>query len=124
VSAYALTACAALAAAAAVAAAGCGGGTARPVVAGGDAANGQRLIEHYGCGACHVIAGITPQGHVGPSLRAFASDRRIADTLPNTVANVVRWIRNPQRVRPGTDMPVLGLGERGARDVAAYLYGQ
>jgi cytochrome c2 len=109
-------------AAAAVVAGGCGSGTAQPPVPGAHSANGKRLIEYYGCGACHVIAGITPQGRTGPSLVSFAGNRQIAGTLPNTAANLVRWIERPQRIRPGNDMPDLGIGPPGAKDIAAYLY--
>jgi cytochrome c2 len=109
-------------AAAAVVAGGCGSGTAQQPVPGAHSANGKRLIEYYGCGACHVIAGITPQGRTGPSLVSFAGNRQIAGTLPNTAANLVRWIERPQRIRPGNDMPDLGIGPPGAKDIAAYLY--
>jgi cytochrome c1 len=46
----------------------------------------------------------------------------IAGHLPNTPANLVRWIMHPQEVAPGTLMPDLGVPERQARDIAAYLY--
>jgi cytochrome c1 len=42
--------------------------------------------------------------------------------MPNTPGNLIRWIRNPRSVEPGTAMPALGLSEREARDIAAYLY--
>jgi len=35
---------------------------------------------------------------------------------------MVRWIRGPQRFHPGSAMPDLGVSERDARDIAAYLY--
>jgi cytochrome c len=107
-------------------AAGCGRGTTRPdLPASASPARGKQLIEYYGCGACHVIGGIaTANGHVGPALTNFSADRQIAGTLPNTAANVVRWIRNPQKIAPKTDMPTLGIGRQGAQAIAAYLYGQ
>lgn len=46
----------------------------------------------------------------------------IAGELPNSPANLVRWIKDPKSVEPGTDMPDLGLTDQQARDVAAYLY--
>lgn len=33
-----------------------------------------------------------------------------------------RWLREPQRVNPDSAMPDLGVSERDARDMAAYLY--
>ncbi|HET7572874.1 MAG TPA: hypothetical protein VFJ77_09445 [Gaiellaceae bacterium] len=115
----------ALAAALAAAVAACGSGTTRPDLPNASAARGKQLIEYYGCGACHVIGGIAAaNGRVGPSLRGFSGKREIAGVLPNTAGNVVRWIMNPQQISPRTDMPDLGVGERGARSIAAYLYGQ
>jgi cytochrome c2 len=116
----------ALVAAAAVATAGlvagCGSGTAHPPVPDASSSQGRKLIAYYGCGACHVIAGVTPAGHVGPSLVGFGSHRQIAGTLPNTTENLVRWIQHPQQILPKGDMPDLGIGPNGARDIAAYLY--
>lgn len=111
------------AAAAAVFVTGCGASIASVPVAGGDARDAPGLIDAYGCGACHTISGIADaDGEVGPSLAGFASRRTIAGMLPNTPANLVRWIWHPQAVEPGTVMPDLGLSERDARDIAAYLY--
>jgi cytochrome c1 len=46
----------------------------------------------------------------------------IAGKLSNTPDNVEQWIRNPQSVTPGTDMPNLNVSERDARDITAFLY--
>jgi len=35
----------------------------------------------------------------------------------------VRWIMAPQSLVPRNAMPDLGVPERSARDIAAYLYG-
>jgi cytochrome c1 len=45
----------------------------------------------------------------------------IAGSLPNNQANLVRWIRNPQAIDPETAMPMLGVTERDALDMSAYL---
>ena len=37
-------------------------------------------------------------------------------------ANLIRCIREPQDVLPGTAMPVLGVTEQDGKDIAAYLY--
>ena len=34
---------------------------------------------------------------------------------------MAEWIRHPQQMKPGTAMPDLGVGEREARDIAAFL---
>jgi cytochrome c1 len=61
-------------------------------------------------------------GMVGPPLVHFAHRTIIAGLLPNTPANLVRWVQYPQQVVPGNAMPNGGLDDQQARDVAAYLY--
>jgi cytochrome c len=103
----------------------CGGITDEPPpeVPDGDPRLGAQVIEDYGCGSCHRIAGIPEaDAMVGPPLDEFSRRRIVAGRLPNTAANVIRFIRDPDAVSPGTAMPELGLTEQEARDVAAYLF--
>ncbi|HEY1559595.1 MAG TPA: c-type cytochrome [Caulobacteraceae bacterium] len=90
---------------------------------GGDARQGAVIVVRESCGACHQIPNI-PQadGQVGPPLDHFAERTVIAGMLPNTPANLERWIRSPQTVTPGNAMPDSKMSEAEARDVAAYLY--
>jgi len=89
----------------------------------GDAAHGKQLVQQYACGACHAIPGIrAPGGRVGPPLGGFSQRDYIAGRLPNTPSNLARWLLDPPSVNPDTAMPVVGLQDRDARDVAAYLY--
>ena len=93
------------------------------VSAGGNSDAGKELIVSKGCGACHVIPGVQgARGLVGPPLYFFSRRTMIAGELPNTPDNLVRWIKDPKQVEPGTAMPDLGLDDQQARDVAAYLY--
>jgi cytochrome c1 len=46
----------------------------------------------------------------------------IAGMLPNSTENFEQWIRNPKDVNPRTAMPALGVSERDAADIAAYIY--
>lgn len=93
------------------------------VATGGDARRGAQLVHDIGCGSCHTIPGIRgARGLVGPPLYFFSRRTYIAGQLPNTPANLVRWIMDPPAIEPGTAMPRLGLDEQQARDVAAYLY--
>ena len=90
---------------------------------GGNPDRGRTAIERYRCGACHTIAGIRgASGVVGPPLNGIASRRNLAGRLPNTPANLLRWIKNPQQVEPGSVMPDMAIGDRDARDISAYLY--
>ncbi|HLZ42165.1 MAG TPA: c-type cytochrome [Candidatus Sulfotelmatobacter sp.] len=106
--------------------AACTGGkitAAYTVETGGDALRGAAVIDQYRCGACHYIPGIhDARGMVGPPLMFFAQRTFIAGEVPNSPENLVRWIRSPKSIEPGTAMPDLGLSDQEARDVAAYLY--
>lgn len=98
-------------------------GSAIQQVPGGDPERGRRLIAAYGCGSCHQVPGVPGAvGRVGPSFVGFAHRTYIAGSLRNEPAELIRWIRTPQQVRPGTVMPDLGVGEREAGDIAAFLY--
>lgn len=92
-------------------------------VPGASVARGKRAVDTFGCGACHVIAGVPgARGQVAPPLTGVARRAYIAGTLPNTPENMVRWLEDPQLVEPGTAMPNLGIDASTARDIAAYLY--
>lgn len=89
----------------------------------GDPAAGRRIIHDAGCGSCHTIPGVRgADGLVGPPLTSFARRSFIGGTAPNTPENLVRWVQNPRTIEPHTAMPNLGLDDRQARAVAAYLY--
>ena len=89
----------------------------------GNAGTGKHLIYSYGCGSCHRIPGIAQaNANIGPPLTEFAYRRYIAGSLVNTPENLFRWIRDPQQIEPGTAMPNLGISERQAHHIAAYLY--
>ena len=92
-------------------------------VAGGDVRRGAQVIAQFHCGSCHSIPGIRgAEGMVAPPLEHFSQRSFIAGELPNTPENLVRWVKDPPAVEPGTAMPALGLSDQQARDVAAYLY--
>ncbi|MDB4990671.1 MAG: uncharacterized protein JWN04_5849 [Myxococcaceae bacterium] len=112
---------------AAVALAGCSRETERLAedLTGGDVGRGKNAFRKYGCGTCHEIHGEqTAQGHVGPTFHDFAAQSYLPGGLTSSPDNLVRWIRHPREVEPLTAMPELGVTERDARDLAAYLYTQ
>jgi cytochrome c1 len=113
-------------AASCIAAVGCTGGKTLPAynaMVGGNASQGRHVIVSKGCGSCHVIPGIhNAKGLVGPPLMFFSRRTMIAGELPNSPENLVRWLKNPPAIEPGTAMPDLGLTDQQAHDVAAYLY--
>jgi cytochrome c1 len=103
--------------------AACGQRPEPPRVAGGDVDRGRAAIERYGCAACHTIPGVPASGaNVGPPLLHLGERGYIAGVLPNTPEQLVRWLRDPPAIAPGTAMPNLGLSPAEAADIAAYLY--
>ncbi len=95
----------------------------RHTVAGGKPAHAPAAMRDYGCGSCHAIPGVRgADSQVGPPLAGFARRRFIAGRVPNEPEELVRWIRHPQGIKPGTAMPDLGVSDQHARDIAAYLY--
>jgi cytochrome c len=89
----------------------------------GDPERGRLAIRAYGCATCHTVPGVPgADALVGPPLTSFAERSYVAGVLTNTPDNLVRWIRHPRQVDSLTAMPDMGVGERDARDIAAYLY--
>lgn len=87
-----------------------------------DPGRGRRALRQYAFATCHAIPGIVDvNAPVGPPLERIGTRERIAGMLPNTPDDMVRWLRFPQQVNPLTAMPDLGVSERDARDMAAYL---
>jgi len=90
---------------------------------GGDWHRAEAHLVRYGCAGCHTIPGISrANGLVGPQLISLSRRIYVAGMLPNSPDNLIRWIVNPRDVNPKTAMPVTGISEDEARDVAAYLY--
>jgi cytochrome c len=87
-------------------------------------AEGQALMAQKGCGGCHIVPGVAgASGTIGPSLAGVASRTSIAGgSVPNNGPDdLKRWILDPPAVKPGTQMPKLGLADDEATKIVAYL---
>ncbi len=104
--------------------AGCGKDeAAAPSVAGGDPKQGQHLIAQYQCAACHQIPEVPgAHGNAGPPLDAFGRKSYTAGGTRTPPDTRLRWLDNPQAMKPGTLMPDVGVSPEEARHMAAYLY--
>ena len=92
-------------------------------ITGGDPSRGEAMFIQYGCGGCHGVKHVRKAvGAVGPPLDGIAVRAVVAGKLDNSPANLQLWIRDPQKVSPGTAMPDLNVGEQDARDISAFLY--
>jgi cytochrome c2 len=90
---------------------------------GGNPGKGHDAIRRYGCQSCHSIPGVTGAiALVGPPLSGIADRAYIAGVLPNSPENMIKWLRNPPAVDDKTAMPNMGVTEKDARNIAAYLY--
>ena len=87
----------------------------------GSPERGRILVSRYGCPACHVITREDVKGLVGPPLTNIATRSYIAGRFPNEPIDMQQWLQHPQTMKPGTSMPDLGVTERDAADIAAYL---
>jgi len=81
---------------------------------------GKDLFQAKPCPTCHTIAGLST-GTVGPELSHVASKTQIAGTLPMNHDDLVKWLLNPPGVKPGTQMPNLGLSDQEANQLADWL---
>ena len=85
-----------------------------------------------GCATCHTVSGTDARAVVGPNLTHVGSRSTIAaGLLENDLDNLVAWISNPHRIKPGVDsfddaarfMPAFErvLTPEQIRAIAAYL---
>jgi len=85
------------------------------------AQQGKEIFGKSACVGCHTLAGVS-LGHIGPDLTHFASRTTFAGSLMRTTPeNLVKWIENPDHMKPGARMPNLGMTGEQSRALAAYL---
>jgi cytochrome c oxidase subunit 2 len=83
---------------------------------------GQGVFMTNACIGCHRIDGTQASGVFGPDLTHVGSRTTIAaGVLDNTTENLIRWIANPQEVKPGNLMPNMDLTDDQVEQLAAYL---
>jgi mono/diheme cytochrome c family protein len=88
----------------------------------GDAVRGKKILGQYACQSCHKVPGVTGSDvDVGRPLDGLARRPVIVGRLAPTQDNLIAWIRNPQAIEPRTAMPNMGVTERDALDISAYL---
>jgi len=86
------------------------------------ARRGEQLFMEMSCVNCHTINGSAAHARVGPDLTHVASRGQIcAGMLDNTPENLGRWLRNPQAVKPGAEMPNFEFTEAQVAALTAYL---
>src|SRR4051812_27774415 len=90
--------------------------------AGALAQAGYAYITTRECASCHAIAGTPASGQVAPDLTHIASRSSIAaGTLPMSHDNLAAWIADPQRLKPGNNMPNVPLTPQQLAAITPYL---
>lgn len=87
-----------------------------------NAGGGSQLFMSKTCGNCHRIAGTPAKGNVGPDLTHIGSRQTLlAGLLQNTPQNLESWIKHPQQIKPGANMPDFLLDDTTAKEITTYL---
>lgn len=87
-----------------------------------EAAAGKTVFETQSCMNCHAVEGTSANGRFGPNLTHFGSrDTLGSGAVPNTMANLKQWIREPDSLKPGALMPAMQLDETQLEQVSVYL---
>lgn len=85
--------------------------------------SGAQLFITKTCGNCHRISGTEANGTAGPDLTHLASrETLLAGLLENNPQNLENWIKHPQQIKPGANMPDFHLDDSAAKAITAYLY--
>jgi cytochrome c oxidase subunit 2 len=93
-----------------------------PEPQGADALRGRELFLTGSCMLCHAVQGTSAQGRRGPDLTHFASRSHIgAGSIANTPQALSRWIEDPQKLKPGANMPSHFLPPADLAALVAYL---
>ena len=81
------------------------------------AKKGLEIFTQKNCANCH-FTGLAPDlTHVG------SRETLAADTIPNTPANMAMWLKDPQAIKKGVNMPDNGLTADQIKYLTAYLEG-
>lgn len=88
------------------------------------AARGAELFLEHGCGACHTVRGTAADGVLGPDLTHVGGRAHLAGVLENEPEAFVRFIRDPEAVKPAARMPAFDtLSDAELRALGHYLDG-
>lgn len=91
-------------------------------LAAGDPQEGAQVFRQLTCSSCHSVSSGAGGVNIGPNLAHIGSRRTLAaGRLENTPANLVKWLSNPQAIKPDSHMPNFQLTDAQVHDLAAYL---
>ena len=89
-----------------------------------EAKRGRDTFLASACVMCHSIRGTPAGGRTAPDLTHLASRRFIAaGTLLMSRGNLGAWIADPQTLKPGNHMPIVGMSADDFQSLLAFLDG-
>jgi len=93
-----------------------------PAPATGPQERGRQLFVQMTCVNCHPIRGVATLVDAAPDLTHLASRRTLgAGVLQNTPAELTRWLKNPQAIKPDCKMPNLNLTDAQVHDLVSFF---
>jgi cytochrome c oxidase subunit 2 len=86
------------------------------------ATHGRDVFLTTQCVLCHTVRGTPAAGKVGPDLTHVGARGKIASgTLQTKPDDVAAWIRDPQHIKPGSQMPPTRLTDGDVQALSEYL---
>ena len=83
---------------------------------------GRDLFLSTSCINCHTVRGTQAAGTFGPDLTHLMSREMLgAGTVPNTAEKLRDWVRDPQTIKEGCNMPNMQLTHNELNQMVAYL---
>ena len=83
---------------------------------------GRQVFMERSCVMCHTVQGIGANAVFGPDLTHVASRRTLASgVLPNNRQQLAAWITQPQKLKPGTNMPATALSTEELDSLLAFI---
>lgn len=86
------------------------------------AERGREVFVAADCASCHAPRGQAASGAEAPDLTTLPSRQLLAAaTVPNDRETLADWIRDPQAIKPGVEMPATELSDADLEALLAYL---
>jgi cytochrome c oxidase subunit 2 len=83
---------------------------------------GRDVFLSQSCVNCHRVRGTSANGTYAPDLTHLMSRQTLASGMvPNTEAELRKWVLDPQQTKPGCLMPAFGLSDPQVDSVVNYL---
>ena len=94
----------------------------QPAVEDPEVRAGRSAFLGQSCVNCHRVRGTPARGSYGPDLTHLKKRETLASGMvKNTPVNLLAWVADPQKVKPGCLMPAFGLSDRERDNLVRYL---